>query len=114
MRDCLLRIHVGESDRHDGKPLYEAIVHKARELELGGATVLKGSMGYRGHGRLHMARVLRLSEDLPVVIEIVDRRERVDELLPHLDEMIADGMITLEQVEAIRYRDGARLESGGD
>jgi len=100
----LLRIHVGESDRWEGRPLYEAIVRKARALHLAGATVLRGSMGFGAHSRLHTAKLLRLSEDLPIVIEIVDSRERIDELLGHLDEMVTEGLVTLERVKVIKYR----------
>jgi PII-like signaling protein len=107
----LLRIFVGENDRHDGKPLYEAIVLRARELHLAGATVLRGSMGFGAHSRLHTAKVLRLSGDLPVVIEIVDGREKIDELLAQIDHMIDDGLITLERVEVIKYQ--AKQSTGG-
>jgi len=100
----LLRIFVGESDRWHGRPLYEAIVHKARELHLAGATVLRGPMGYGAHSRLHTSKILRLSEDLPIVIEIVDSREKLDELLPHIDQMVTEGLVTLEKVEVIKYR----------
>lgn len=102
----LLRIFIGESDQWHGRPLYEAIVLKARELHLAGATVLRGPMGFGAHSRLHTAKILRLSEDLPMVIEIVDRRERIDDLLPHIDAMVRDGLVTLEPVEVIRYRAG--------
>lgn len=101
---CLLRIFVGESDRWDGKSLYEAIVLKARELHLAGATVIKGSMGFGAHSRLHTAKVLRLSEDLPIVVEVVDSQEKIDLLLPHLDEMVQEGLVTLEKVRVIKYR----------
>jgi PII-like signaling protein len=101
-RGCLLRIYVGESDKHDGRPLYEAIVLEARALHLAGATVLRGPMGFGAHSRLHTAKVLRLSEDLPMVIEIIDSREKIDELLPRLDAMMSGGMITLEDVEVCR------------
>ena len=100
----LLRIFIGESDRHQGKPLYEQIVLKARELNLAGATVLRGVMGYGAASRIHTAKILRLSEDLPVVIEIVDRPEQIARLLPFLDEMVGDGMVTLEKVQVIAYR----------
>jgi len=101
---CLLRIFVGESDRWHNHPLYEAIVLKARELHLAGATVLRGPMGFGARSRLHTAKILRLSEDLPIVIEIVDTREKIDTLLPHIDEMVEDGLVTLERVEVIKYR----------
>lgn len=100
----LLRIYVGESDRWGGHPLYEAIVLKARELHLAGATVLRGTMGFGSHSRLHTAKVLRLSEDLPVVVEIVDEKPKIDRLLEHLGEMVREGLVTLERVSVIRYR----------
>ena len=99
-----LRIHLGEADRFQGKPLYEAIVLKARELQLAGATVLRGSMGFGHDSHIHTAKVLRLSEDLPLVIEIVDVREKIDGLLAHLDEMMQGGLVTLEKVEVLKYR----------
>ena len=101
---CLLRVFIGESDRWEGKPLYEAIVLKARELHLAGATVLRGPMGFGAHSRLHTAKILRLSEDLPIIVEIVDSREKIDELLPAIDHMMKEGMVTLERVQVIRYR----------
>lgn len=100
----LLRVFLGESDSWHGKPLYEAIVMKARELRLAGATVLRGPMGFGAKSRLHTAKILRLSEDLPMVIEIVDSKAKIDELLPHIDEMVADGLVTLERVQVIKYR----------
>jgi uncharacterized protein len=100
----LLRVYVGEGDRYDHKPLYEAIVRKARELHLAGATVLRGPMGFGANSRLHTSKVLRLSEDLPIVIEIVDAKEKIDELLPHLDDMVTEGLVTLEKVQVIKYR----------
>jgi len=100
----LLRIFVGESDRFGHHPLYEAIVLKARERGLAGATVLRGLMGFGKHSILHTAKILRLSEDLPMVIEIVDSREKVDEFLPLLSEMIKDGMVTLERVTVLQYQ----------
>ena len=103
---CLLRVFIGEGDKWHGQPLYEAIVLKARELHLAGATVLRGPMGFGAHSRLHTAKVLRLSEDLPIVIEIVDSREKIDELLPHIDEMVQEGLVTLEKVQVIQYRAG--------
>ncbi|MCG8407438.1 MAG: DUF190 domain-containing protein [Phycisphaerales bacterium] len=101
---CLLRIFIGESDKWQGKPLYEAIVLKAREQLLAGATVLRGPMGFGAHSRLHTAKVLRLSEDLPIVIEIVDSQEKIDGFMPHIDEMIQEGLVTLEKVRVIKYR----------
>jgi PII-like signaling protein len=100
----LLRVFLGENDRWHGRPLYEAIVMKARELHLAGATVLRGPMGFGAGSRLHTAKILRLSEDLPMVIEIVDGKEKIDELLPHIDEMVEDGLVTLERVQVIKYR----------
>jgi PII-like signaling protein len=100
----LLRIYIGESDEWEGRPLYEAIVLKARELHLAGATVLRGPMGFGANSRLHTAKILRLSEDLPVVIEIVDEKPKIDELVPHIDEMVREGLVTLERVQVIRYR----------
>jgi PII-like signaling protein len=100
----LLRVFIGESDRWHGKPLYEAIVMKARELHLAGATVLRGPMGFGATSRLHTAKILRLSEDLPIVIEIVDRKEKIDEFLPHVDAMVGEGLVTLEPVQVLRYR----------
>ena len=100
----LLRVFLGESDQWQGKPLYEAIVMKARELHLAGATVLRGPMGFGAKSRLHTAKILRLSEDLPIIIEIVDAKEKLDTLLPHIDNMVKDGLVTLERVQVIKYR----------
>jgi PII-like signaling protein len=100
----LLRIFIGESDRWDHKPLYEAIVLKARELHLAGATVLRGPMGFGKSSRLHTAKILRLSMDLPLVIEIVDSEEKIQGFLPMLDEMMKGGLVTLEKVRVIDYR----------
>lgn len=102
----LLRIFIGESDRHDHHPLYEAIVLKARERGLAGATVLRGVMGFGKHSILHTAKILRLSEDLPMVIEIVDSAEKIEEFLPVLNEMIKDGLVTLEPVRVLHYQAG--------
>ncbi|HTO85647.1 MAG TPA: DUF190 domain-containing protein [Methylomirabilota bacterium] len=99
----LLRIFLGEDDRHDHRPLYEAIVLKARELHLAGATVLRGPMGYGHSSRLHTAKILRLSEDLPVVIEIVESEEKVNAFLPVLDGMMGSGLVTLEKVQVLQY-----------
>jgi uncharacterized protein len=104
----LLRVFIGEADRWHGKPLYEAIVLKARELHLAGATVLRGPMGFGANSRLHTTKVLRLSEDLPLVIEIVDAKEKIDELMPHIDEMVQEGLVTLERVQVIKYRANAQ------
>ena len=104
----LLRVFIGEADRWHGRPLYEAIVLKARELHLAGATVLRGPMGFGANSRLHTTKVLRLSEDLPLVIEIVDAKEKIDELMPHIDEMVQEGLVTLERVQVIKYRANAQ------
>lgn len=105
----LLRIFIGESDRWEGQPLAEAIVRRARQAGLAGATVLKGVEGFGAHSRIHTSHILRLSADLPLVIEIVDRQERIEAFLPALDEMVGEGLITLEQVRIVAYRQG---ESG--
>jgi len=102
----LLRIFIGEGDRHAGAPLYEAIVAEARERGMAGATVLRGTLGFGVNSRLHTAKVLRLSEDLPMVVEIVDRPERIEEFLPRLHEMVGDGLITLEKIKVLAYRGG--------
>jgi uncharacterized protein len=99
----LLRIFIGEDDRIDGKPLYETIVLKAREQGLAGATVLRGPLGFGHSSRIHTAKILRLSEDLPVVVEIVDTEEKINAFLPMLDEMMTGGLVSLEQVRVLRY-----------
>ena len=110
----LLRVFIGESDRWDGKPLYEAIVLKAREMGMAGATVLRGMMGFGADSRLHTAKVLRLSEDLPIVVEIADKQERIDAFLPELDRMVEEGMITLERIHILAYRhNGADRSTDG-
>src|SRR5882672_9852584 len=106
----LLRIFIGESDRWEHKPLYEAIVLKARELHLAGATVLRGAMGFGKSSRLHSAKILRLSMDLPIVIEIVDSEERINAFLPELDKMIGGGLVTVEKVRVIEYRGEAKSD----
>lgn len=100
----LLRIFIGESDRWKHQPLYEAIVMKARELHLAGATVLRGPMGFGKSSHLHTAKILRLSMDLPIVIEIIDTEEKINGFLPTLDEMMGGGLVTLEKAKVIRYR----------
>jgi hypothetical protein len=100
----LLRIFIGESDRHEGKPLHEAIVLQARELHLAGATVLRGAMGFGASSRIHTSKILRLSIDLPLVIEIVDSEEKIGAFLPVLDQMMGGGLVTLEKVRVIHYR----------
>lgn len=99
----LLRIFIGENDRWQHQPLYQAIVLKARELHLAGATVLRGPMGFGHSSRLHTTKLLRLSEDLPLVIEIVDAEEKIDEFLAVLDGMMGSGLVTLEKVRVIQY-----------
>jgi uncharacterized protein len=108
----LLRIFIGESDKHGHKPLYQAIVEMLREDGLAGATVLRGVEGFGAHSHLHTARILRLSEDLPIVIEVVDQADRIEAVLPKLDEMIGDGMVTLERVEVLAYRAEPPSEDG--
>jgi PII-like signaling protein len=104
----LLRVFIGENDRHGARPLYEAIVLAARERGLAGATVIRGPMGYGASSRLHTAKILRLSEDLPLVIEIVDSEDRIKAFLPVLETMMtAGGLVTLEKVQVIRYGTGA-------
>jgi uncharacterized protein len=100
----LLRIFIGEADRWQHKPLYEAIVLKAREMHLGGATVLRGPMGFGATSRLHTAKILNLSTDLPLVIEIVDSEAKIAEFLPVIDEMITGGLVTMEKVKVLHYR----------
>jgi len=99
----LLRILIGENDRYEHRPLYEAIVLKAREMQLGGATVLRGPMGFGRSSRLHTAKILRLSENLPYVIEIVDTEERINAFLPVLDSMMNSGLVTLQPARVLRY-----------
>ena len=100
----LLRIFVGESDRHGHRPLYESIVLQAREAGLAGATVLRGVMGFGKHSILHTAKILRLSEDMPMIIEIVYSLDNIEKFLPALDELIKDGLVTIEKVRVIHYR----------
>ena len=100
----LLRIFIGESDHYHGKPLYEQIVLKARELNLAGSTVLKGVMGFGADSRIHTAKFLELSVDLPMVIEIVDTEENINKLMPFIDENVKEGLVTLEKMRVIKYR----------
>jgi len=100
----ILRVFIGESDKYDGRPLYEAIVEGARKSGLAGATVTKGVLGFGAHSRIHTAKILRLSEDLPMIVEIVDKPERVEEFLPELDRMVGEGLITIEKVRVVAYR----------
>jgi PII-like signaling protein len=100
----LVRIYIGESDHHGGRPLYEAIVQLLRQRGLAGATVLRGIEGFGRNARLHTTRILRLSEDLPILIEVVDEEAKIRAVLPELDAMVGEGLITLEKVEVIAYR----------
>jgi PII-like signaling protein len=100
----LLRIFIGETDRIHGKALYEQIVLKARELGLAGATVIHGTMGFGASSRVHTAKILRLSEDLPIVIELVDTEENLNKLMPFIDENVTEGLVTMEKVRVIKYR----------
>ena len=109
----LLRIFFGEDDRFEHQPLYEAIVQKAREQHLAGATVLRGPMGFGHSSRLHTAKILRLSFDLPIVVEIVDTEAKINEFLPRLDSMMASGLITLEKVQVLQYcKEGLKQRAG--
>jgi uncharacterized protein len=101
----LLRIFFGEDDRFEGRPLHEAIVLKAREMHLGGATVLRGHIGFGHSSRIHTTKILRLSQDLPVVVEIVDAKEKIDAFLPTLDRMMSSGLVTIEKVQVLQYGD---------
>lgn len=100
----LLRIFLGEQDKWNGQPLYEAIIHLAKKEGMAGATALKGFMGFGAKSHLHTTKLLRLSEDLPIVIEMVDSEEKINRFLPHLDEMVQEGLITLEKAHVILYR----------
>jgi PII-like signaling protein len=102
----LLRIFIGEADHWQGKPLYEAIVLQARTRGLAGATVVKGFMGFGAHSRIHTAKLLELSQDLPIIVEIVDAPEKIEAFMPELEQMIGDGLITLERAEVLLYRPG--------
>ena len=100
----ILRVYIGEADKHGGRPLHEAIVEEARRRGMAGATVLRGIMGFGANSRIHTARILRLSEGLPIVVEIIDRPERVAEFLPWLDEAVRDGLLTVEEARVVVYR----------
>lgn len=104
----LLRIFIGETDKHEGKPLYEAIVKKARELGMAGATVYRGVLGYGANSLVHTSKILRISENLPMVVEIVDAPENIQKILPELDSMVKEGLVTLERAEIILYRHNNR------
>ena len=107
-----LRIYIGETDQWHGKPLFAAIVLRARELGLAGATVLRGIEGYGANSRIHTVKILRLSEDLPIVVEIVDKGEQIESFLPILDQMVTEGMITLEKVNILAYRHNSASDAG--
>jgi uncharacterized protein len=107
----LLRIYVGESDKHEGKPLYEWLVLEARAAGLAGATVLRGIEGFGAHSRLHTAKILRLSEDLPIVVEMVDSLEKIEAFMPVVDHAIGEGLATLERVKVRFYRGGVPKEA---
>ncbi|EAX46387.1 protein of unknown function DUF190 [Thermosinus carboxydivorans Nor1] len=98
-----LRIYIGETDRWNGKSLYHAIVLKAKELDLAGATVFRGLMGYGANSRIHTARIVDLSDDLPILIEIVDSEEYINKILPFLDEVVKEGLVTIDDIEIIKY-----------
>jgi len=100
---ALLRIFLGENDRYEQRPLYEAIVLRARELHLAGATVIRGPMGFGHSSRLHTAKILRLSEDLPMIVEIVDSEEKINAFLPELEKMMGSGLVTIERVQVLQY-----------
>src|SRR5437870_12914391 len=108
----LLRIFIGESDRWHRQPLYEAIVLKSREPGLAGATVLRGPMGFGANSHLHTAKILRLSEDLPMVIEMVDSEDKINLFLPHLEEMLQEGLVTIEDVRVLKYRSNTAKARG--
>ena len=104
----LLRVFIGESDRIEGKLLYEAIVEEARKKNLAGATVLRGILGFGANSRIHTSKILRLSEDLPVVVEIVDEEKKIQKFLPQLDKMVAEGLVTMEKAHVIAYRHNSK------
>ena len=103
-QSVLLRVFIGEQDKYHGKPLYEQIVARARELDLAGATVLRGELGFGANSRIHSTKLLALSADLPMVVEIVDAEDRINDLIPFLDEVIGEGLVTMEKVKVIKYR----------
>ena len=107
----LLRVFIGQADKYEGKPLYEQIVLKARQLGLAGATVIRGLMGFGADSRMHQAKILRLSEDLPIVIELVDTEEKLNKLLPFIDETVTEGLVTLEKIRVIKYRHSGKISS---
>jgi PII-like signaling protein len=107
---ALLRLFIGESDEHGGRPLHEAIVLRAREMGLAGATVIRGPMGFGRSSRLHTSKILRLSEDLPLIIEIVDTREKVDAFITAAEPMLGSCLVTLEKVQVVRYGHDGELD----
>ena len=98
-----LRIYIGESDRWKGRALFQVIVEKAKELKMAGATVFRGLMGYGAHSRIHTASIVALSSDLPILVEIIDSEEYINKLLPYLDEMLEEGLMTIDDIEVIKY-----------
>jgi len=100
----VLRVFIGESDRHDGRPLYEEIVREARRLGMAGATVIRGALGFGVHSRIHTTKLLRLSEDMPMVVEIIDSPAKIEAFLPTIDAMVGEGLITVEKVRVVAYR----------
>ena len=106
----ILRIFIGESDKHQGRPLYEVIVEEARSRGLAGATVVRGMLGFGANSRIHTAKILRLSEDLPVIIEIVDKPDRIEGFLPYLDEVVDEGLVLIEKARVISYRHSRKTE----
>ncbi len=109
-----LRIYIGESDKFEGRPLYEVIVEEARHQGLAGATVLRGMLGFGAHSRIHTAKILRLSEDLPMVVEIIDQPDRIAAFLPKLDSLVGEGLVTRESVNVILYRHEKKGASGSE
>ncbi len=103
-RQVLMRIFIGEADRFGHQPLYRALVELLRQEKIAGATVLRGLIGFGAESHLHTTQLLRLSQDLPVVVEVVDSQERIDSIMPRIDEMVQDGLITMERVDVVRYR----------
>ena len=100
----LLRVHIGESDKHAGRPLYQVIVERAKQRDLAGATVLRGTLGFGADSRIRSAKILRLAEDLPMVVEIVDEPGRINDFAAELDELVKDGMVTMQDVQVVIYR----------
>ncbi len=101
---CLLRVFIGETDKHNGRPVYEVIVEKARKNGLAGATVLRGCLGFGANSRIHTSKILRLSEDLPMIVEIVDVEEKIRAFLPEVDALVQEGLVTMEKASVVIYR----------